>query len=187
VWSAAVIKAARSRVADLPDALDRAVSTTGPNLLARRHVGPSGRGSRDSNPPWWRVAAAVQWLAAVVALFGLLWLGAGAVLRVLALPTLEFPAVGAVPLPAALVIGGLLAGFLLSLLFRPVVRFAAGRAGARADRRLRSAVAEVGREYVVAPVRDVLHRYAEARETLAVARVPRQDTNDDEKPYSAAG
>jgi energy-coupling factor transporter ATP-binding protein EcfA2 len=155
-WSAAVTKAARSRIAELPAALHRVVGTTGPNLLG--------------NPPWWRVATAAQWLGAVVALFGVLWLAAGAVLRVLALPTLEYPAVGGLPLPTALVIGGLLVGLLLSLLSRPMVRFAARRAGARADRQLRFAVAEVGREYVVAPVRDVLHRYAEAREGLALAR-----------------
>jgi hypothetical protein len=69
-----------------------------------------------------------------------------------------------------LLIGGLLGGLLFSVLLRPVVRFAARRAGARAERQLRFAVAEVGREHVVAPVREVLHRYAEAREALAVAR-----------------
>jgi hypothetical protein len=112
----------------------------------------------------------VHWLGAVVVVFGLLWLAAGAVLRLLALPTLDYPAVGAVPLPVALLIGGVLAGVLLSALLRPVVRFAARRAGARADRQLRFAVTEVGREYVVAPAREVLQRYAEARDALADAR-----------------
>jgi hypothetical protein len=155
-WPAAVTKAARSRLADLPDALDRAVDRTGPNLLG--------------NPPWWRAAGMVQWLSLLVALFGVLWLVAGAVLRVLGLPALDYPRLGAVPLPAALVIAGVLGGLLFSVALRPAVRFAARRARARADRQLRFAVAEVGREYVVAPVREVLHRYAEAREALAVAR-----------------
>jgi membrane protein implicated in regulation of membrane protease activity len=112
----------------------------------------------------------VQWLSLLVALFGVLWLVAGAVLRVLGLPALDYPRLGAVPLPAALVIAGVLSGLLFSVALRPAVRFAARRARARADRQLRFAVAEVGREYVVAPVREVLHRYAEAREALAVAR-----------------
>jgi hypothetical protein len=154
-WSSAVTKAARSRVAELPDALDRAVGRTEPNLLG--------------NPPWWWVAAAVQWLATLAGLFGLLWLVAGTALSA-ALSTLDYPEVGGLPLPVALLIGGLAGGLLVSLALQPVVRFAARRAGARADRQLRFAVAEVGREYVVAPVRDVLHRYAEAREALAVAR-----------------
>jgi hypothetical protein len=155
-WSTAVATAARARVAELPDALDRAVGRTGPNLLG--------------NPAWWRMAASVQWLAALVALFGLLWLTAGAVLRLLALPALHYPSVGVLPLPTAMLFGGLLCGLLFGIVLRPVVRLAARRSGARADRQLRFAVAEVGREYVVAPVREVLQRYAEAREALAVAR-----------------
>jgi hypothetical protein len=74
------------------------------------------------------------------------------------------------PLPTAMLIGGLLCGLLLGTVLGPVVGLAARRAGARADRQLRFAVAEVGREYVVAPVREVLQRYAEAREALAIAR-----------------
>jgi GTP-binding protein EngB required for normal cell division len=155
-WATAVTNAARSRAADLPDALDRAVGRTGPNLLG--------------NPPWWQVAAALQWAAVLVSLFGLLWLTAGAVLRLLALPILAYPSAGALPLPTAMLVGGLLGGFLLSIALRPVVRFAAGRAGARAGRQLRFAVAEVGRDHVVVPVREVLQRYAEAREALVIAR-----------------
>jgi GTP-binding protein EngB required for normal cell division len=155
-WSAAVAKAARSRLADLPDALDRAAGRTGPNVLG--------------NPPWWWVARGVQWFAVLAALFGVLWLAAGTVLRALALSTLEYPEAAGLPLPVALIVGGLLGGLAFTALLQPVARFAGRRAGARADRQLRFAVAEVGREYVVAPVREVLHRYAEAREALAVAR-----------------
>jgi energy-coupling factor transporter ATP-binding protein EcfA2 len=144
-WSAAVTKAARSRLADLPDALDRAVDRTGPNVLG--------------NPPWWRAAASVQWLAVLVTLSGAVWLAAGAVLD---------PPASSVGV--ALVVGGLLCGLLFGTVLGPAVRIAGHRAGARADRQLRFAVAEVGREYVVAPVREVLQRYAEAREALAAAR-----------------
>ena len=44
-----------------------------------------------------------------------------------------------------------------------------GGPGAAPRRRLRAAVAEVGREQVVAPVRDVLQAYGEARDALATA------------------
>jgi energy-coupling factor transporter ATP-binding protein EcfA2 len=155
-WSAAVTRAARSRLADLPDALDRAVGRTVPDVLG--------------SPRWWWVAAAIQWLAAAAALFGVLWLAVGAILRALVLSTAAYPAAGGLPLPVALLVGGVLGGLLVTVLLRPVVGFAARRAGVRADRVLRFAVAEVGREYVVAPVRQVLHRYAEAREALAAAR-----------------
>jgi hypothetical protein len=154
-WPAAVTTAARSRLAELPDALDRAIAVTGPGLVAQ--------------PKWWRLIAGAQWLGAAIAFGGLLWLAGGLLLRVLGLP-LGYPTVGIVPVPTALLLGGLLGGALLSRLIRPVVRLGARRAGARAESRLRSAITEVGREGVVAPVRSVLQHYAEAREALIAAR-----------------
>jgi len=47
-----------------------------------------------------------------------------------------------------------------------VIRFGSRRARTRAEGRLRSAVAEVARGMVVAPVREVLHAYADARSAL---------------------
>ena len=41
---------------------------------------------------------------------------------------------------------------------------------ARAELRLRASITEVGREYVVAPVREVLNAYAQAREALTAVR-----------------
>ena len=58
-------------------------------------------------------------------------------------------------------------GLLLWLLLKPIVNLAAhGAPRRRADQRLRAAVTEVAREYVVAPVREVLNAYAQAREAL---------------------
>jgi hypothetical protein len=78
--------------------------------------------------------------------------------------------VGAVPLPSVLLVGGLLAGLVLNFLVKPLIRHGARRARRRAENRLRAAITGVAREYVVAPVRAVLHAYAEAREALATAR-----------------
>jgi hypothetical protein len=155
-WPAAVAEAARSKLADLPDALDRAVAGTDIGL--------------NRTPIWWRVVGALQWLATLGAIVGLGWLVVGYVVRALGLPRLEHPMVGEVPVPTVLLLGGLLLGALIALLIRPVVKWAARRARARAETRLRAAVTDVAREYVVAPVRVVLHAYAEAREALAVAR-----------------
>ncbi|RKN14045.1 ABC transporter [Micromonospora musae] len=151
-WPAAVTEAARSRLADLPDALDRAVAATDLGLGRR--------------PLWWRFVGVVQWLVTLAALGGLAWLLLGYVLRALGLPDPEPPMVGVVPLPTLLLLGGLLAGLLLSALTRPIVRWAAGRARRRAEQRLAAAVAAVGDEYVLAPVRGVLADYAVAREAL---------------------
>jgi hypothetical protein len=95
---------------------------------------------------------------------------AGYAVRILGLPEFENPMVGEVPLPTLLLLGGLLLGALLAALVRPIVRWAARRARRRAEKRLRAAITEVARAYVIAPVREVLHAYAQAREALTAAR-----------------
>ncbi|MEO3774464.1 GTPase [Micromonospora sp. B9E7] len=151
-WPTAVTSAARSRLDDLPDALDRAMAGTDLGL--------------NRQPVWWRVVGGVQWLVTLAAVVGLGWLVLGYALRALGLPALDNPMVGQVPMPTVLLLGGLLAGLLTAALTRPVVRWAARRARARARQRLTVRVAEVGEEYVLAPVRIVLGSYAQARDAL---------------------
>ena len=137
--------AARSRLADLPDALDRAVAGTDLGM--------------DRRPFWWRLVGALQWLVTLAAAgrAGL----AGARLRAArARPAgAGLPRVGEVPLPTVLLLGGLLAGLLLAALTRPVIRLggpagpAAGRAAAHRARWPRSA-----RSTCSTPVRAVLDR-----------------------------
>ena len=156
VWAPALTNAARSRTADLPDALDRAVAKT--------ELGMSRK------PLWWRAVGLLQWLFTLAAVGGFGWLLAGYVARLLALPELHNPQVGAVPLPTLMLLGGLLAGLLLALSLRPIVDWGARRARRRAEQRLRASITEVAREFVVAPVREVLNAYAQAREALTVVR-----------------
>jgi GTP-binding protein EngB required for normal cell division len=156
VWSAPLSAAARSRTGDLPDALDRAVATT--NLGVERR------------PLWWRAVGLLQWALVLAAVGGLGWLLVGYGLRALGLPPVEYPKVGEVPLPTLLLLGGLVLGILLGLLLTPIVNWAARRARRRAEQRLRAAVTAVAREYVVAPVREVLNAYAQAREALTAVR-----------------
>ena len=156
VWAPALNAAARSRAADLPDALDRAV--------ARTNLGMSRQ------PFWWRAVGLLQWLFTLAAVWGLVWLIVGYAVRALGLPALNYPQVGDVPLPTMLLLGGLLLGLLFALLLKPIVNWGARRAGKRAEQRLRAAITEVAREYVVAPVREVLNAYAQAREALSAVR-----------------
>lgn len=156
VWAPALNTAARSRLGDLPDALDRAVAKT--------DIGMSRK------PFWWTAVGLLQWLFTIAAVVGLGWLLAGYAVRVLGLPAFDNPKVGEVPLPTLLLLGGLILGLLLAVLLRPIVNVGARRAGRRAEQRLRSSVTEVGREHVVAPVREVLNAYAQARESLTVVR-----------------
>jgi energy-coupling factor transporter ATP-binding protein EcfA2 len=156
VWAPALTAAARSRLGDLPDALDRAVANT--DLGA------------DRKPLWWRVIGAVQWFCTIAALVGLGWLIGGYAIRIIGLPALVYPKVGEVPVPTLLLLGGLLLGLLVALLIRPIVNFGARRARRRAEQRLRNAVTDVARVHVVAPVREVLNAYAQAREALTAVR-----------------
>ncbi|GAA0564390.1 50S ribosome-binding GTPase [Paractinoplanes ferrugineus] len=156
IWAPALAAASRSRLGDLPDALDRAVAKT--DVGANR------------TPLWWRGVGLLQWLFVAAAIFGLGWLLSGYGVRVLGLPELHHPKVGEVPLPTLLLLGGLLGGVLLWLLLKPLVEWGARRARARAEQQLRAGVTEVAREYVVAPVREVLNAYAQAREALTTVR-----------------
>jgi hypothetical protein len=121
-------------------------------------------------PFWWRVVGFLQWMLTLAAVVGLGWLIVGYAVRALGLPALNHPKVGVVPVPTLLLIGGLALGLLLWLLLKPIVNWAARRARRRAEERLRAAVTEVAREYVVAPVREVLSAYAQAREALTTVR-----------------
>jgi GTP-binding protein EngB required for normal cell division len=156
VWAPALNAAARSKLGDLPDALDRAVAKTDLGLSRK--------------PFWWTAVGLLQWLFTIAAVVGLGWLIAGYAVRIIGLPAFDNPKVGEVPMPTLLLLGGLILGALLALLIRPIVNLGARRASRRAEQRLRGSVTEVAREYVVAPVREVLNGYAQAREALTVVR-----------------
>jgi GTP-binding protein EngB required for normal cell division len=155
-WPTAITTASRSRVDDVPDALDVAVASADLGLSRR--------------PAWWRLIGALQWLGAATALAGLVWLAVRAVFALLGLPNVSGPTVGSgVPLATVLLGGGLLFGLLLAVVVRPFAAIAARRARARAERRMRSAIAGVARTHIVAPVEEVLRSYDDAREALAAA------------------
>jgi energy-coupling factor transporter ATP-binding protein EcfA2 len=157
-WPIAVAQASRARVADLPDALDQAVTRTDLGLRT---------------PVWWRLVAVVQWLVTLAALVGLVWLGVRLLFSALALGDVVTPKVGRVPVPTALLIGGLLAGLLIAVLTRPLADAGARRARRRATARLRSSVDAVAEELVIEPVRAMLRRYSRARDALARAGLSR--------------
>jgi hypothetical protein len=154
-WPAAMLDAARSRLADIPDALDVAV--------ARTDLGMS------RTPVWWRLVGLLQWLFVLAAGGGLVWLLLRYALFALALPEPPSPDVGRVPLFTVLFAGGLLAGLLLAMVARPIVAAGARRRGRRVAASLTASVRSVGDELVLAPVAQVGQAYAGARTALASA------------------
>jgi hypothetical protein len=123
----------------LADRLDRAVAGT--------DLGP------DRTPLWQRAVGGLQWLLAVTALAGALWLLALVGLGLLQLDdVVPLPRVEGIPLPTLLLVGGLLAGLLLALVARPLVAAGARRRGRLAYRRLAERIAEVADEEVLDPL-----------------------------------
>ncbi len=154
-WAYAMRLAARSHEPDLPDALDRAVGSVDLGM--------------DRVPPWWRVIGGLQWLFALMAVAGAGWLVARWLFLLLALPDVVTPRVGELPIPTLLLLGGLVLGLGTSMLSRPLVSIAARRRRRRAEAKLLTAITEVARDHVVAPLRAELHTYGDARAALAIA------------------
>ncbi len=156
-WPDVMRDAARSRADDVADALDVAVARTD---LRAHHT-----------PTWWRAVGLVQTLFLAAALAGLLWLGVRWVLFALALPSPPAPTIGLLPLPTALLFGGLLAGLVLAALARIVAGIAARRHAARTERELTRSVAIAADELVFTPVAQVREDYIAARNALAEAAI----------------
>ncbi|WP_111768182.1 GTPase [Nakamurella deserti] len=123
----------------LADRLDRAVTGT--------DLGP------DRTPVWQRAAGGLQWLLALTALAGALWLLALVGLGLLQLAdVVPLPRVEGIPLPTLLLVGGLLAGLLLALVSRPLVRAGARRRARQARQQLTDRVATVADTEVLQPL-----------------------------------
>jgi GTP-binding protein EngB required for normal cell division len=155
-WREPLLQAVRSKMDDLPDALDQAVARTDLGLTRIRR--------------WWRAFGALQWLAVAVTVAGLLWLAVRYVMFALALPEPPMPQVGRVPLPTALLAGGLLASLVISLLVRPIVGLAARRRRRAVEKLMRRGIERVAQELIAAPAREVIDAYTRARQALLTAR-----------------
>ncbi len=152
-WADAVAAAATPQDEALADALDQAVMST--PLRAR-------------NPMWWQLANLAQWLLALVAIGGLLWLVVLAALGFLQLPQ-EAPVWGPLPVPVIMLIGGVVLGLLLAMLSRALARAGARRRRRVIEGRLADAVAAVAQHHVSDPVGAVLERHRQTRHQLQAA------------------
>jgi hypothetical protein len=151
-WADSVRRASVSRLPDLNDRLDSALSAT--DLDAGRI------------PVWAGLVRVLQWLLLVTAVAGAVWLGILATDRYLGVSEPSTPDVAGLPVPTVMLLGGILLGILLSLVCRLLVSATARSRSRSADRRLRSAIAEVADELVVSPVRAELAAYDEVLEGL---------------------
>jgi GTP-binding protein EngB required for normal cell division len=154
-WAESVRRASVSRLPDLNDRLDSALAAT--DLDAGRI------------PIWAGLVRVLQWLLLLAAVAGAVWLGVLATDRYLGVSEPSTPDVAGFPVPTVMLLGGIVLGIVLSLLCRLLVSATARSRARSADRRLRSAIAEVADDLVVAPVRAELAAYDQVREGLGRA------------------
>ena len=153
-WKRSVADAALASAADLPDALDQAVTTT--------DLGTTRR------PLWWGLLNGLAWLFLAATVIGggwLLLLGVGSYLR---LPDVPTPEVGDLPVPTLLLAAGLVGSLLVAMLGRAAAVVGGRRRAAAARRRISAAVAAVADDLVLEPVRSELERHERVRKALAV-------------------
>ncbi|OLE21027.1 MAG: hypothetical protein AUG44_28945 [Actinobacteria bacterium 13_1_20CM_3_71_11] len=141
-WAEAVTQAARGRLAELPGALRDTVADTDLQLRT---------------PGWAGLIGGLRWLSLLAVLGGLVWL---------ALPLAHGQPLTVADRPALLTIAGAVGWLLLTVLAIALAPVGARKARARAGAALRRTVLGLTREYVAAPTRELLIRYAQAREAL---------------------
>jgi hypothetical protein len=137
----------------LPDAIRQGVAATDLGVTARH--------------AWWQALRLIQWLVLAVAVAGLVWLGANAVLTLLlGSPSLPTPQWGRLPLPTAMLLGGFVVGLVIAGCARLGVGMTASAAGSGAVRRLRRSMEQVMTQTLTRPVNDEIKRLDQAREAL---------------------
>ena len=156
LWAEAVSDAAAPTDDRLYERLDRVVVTTP---------------LRGNPPVWWRLMGWLQWVLGLAAVVGLVWLVVLGVVGWLKLPEIDTPKIGPFPLPTLLLVGGLVLGGLGAWLARVLARVGARRRRELVGSRLRTAIADVATDQLVVPVREVLDRHRETRESLDTARL----------------
>ena len=155
-WRAAIRGAARDGRDQLPDALDQAIA--GADLKTAKR------------PLWWPLFNTLQWLALLLAVGGLGWLGVLAALGYFQMPVPEVPRTEGWPWPTLMVAGGVALGVLLAITGRILGGWAARIRAAGAAKRLKAAVAAVAEQRIVEPVDVEITRLTAFNAALKAAR-----------------
>lgn len=104
------------------------------------------------NPWWWSLGSLLQKLFLVVLVAGFLWLGVLFALAWFQIPDPPTPEIRGIPWPTLLFFGGLLLGFLSSVIFGLFARVGARRVKRRARASVEDELESVAQERVIDPV-----------------------------------
>lgn len=119
---------------------------------------------------WWKIVHALQIVAILAAVGGLLWLAAQGITRFSSVDLPDIGTVGPVPIAAVVVLGSLVAGLMLAVGSRIAARRGGRRQARRVDQALRSAITRVTAERVVGPIEAELAAYGRYRSGITAAR-----------------
>jgi GTP-binding protein EngB required for normal cell division len=154
-WAEAVRRASLSRLPELGDRLDAALTDTKLNT--------------ERMPVWAGAVRLLQWVLLLAAVAGLVWSAVLLLDPQFGVDRPDTPDVRGFPVPVILLVGGVVLGVLLALFCRFLVAATARSRARAADRKLRSAISTVAADLVVAPVRAELAAYDTVRENLSRA------------------
>ncbi len=153
-WPTLFRDAATPPPASLHDRLDVAVSD-------------AVRDAEFATPRWWGAVGFLQFVLAMTALVGGIWLSALAANNWLQLPEFGTPTWRGVPLPTGLLIIGLLSGWLLALLARRLASVGGKRRASAVRVRAARAVEQAADELVIGPLRSEINALDELQRSLA--------------------
>ncbi|WP_240334018.1 dynamin family protein [Rothia sp. ZJ932] len=158
-WSHSIRDAARSREAELPNALERSIARTNYRATKKQW--------------WWQLFNVIQWLGIAAALVGLLWLTGifAAQYFQIQLPPPPYVEGFPFPLPTLLVMTGLLLGIVIAALGRVCAAIGHKIYARKIERQIFSHVSDTTRDYVVEPVRKELERREAYVDALYNARL----------------
>ncbi len=155
-----------------PDLIRRAgtPNQAGLNNRIDDSVSEAVRTLHDQGPPrWWTVVNVLQLLLALAAIAGAVWLGLLAFGAYLRLPEVPTPEYREIPIPTALLIGGLMLGVVMAVVSRRLAAIGARRRAHRVRKAATEAVAGVADHLVIAPMQAELDARNRLRELLVGA------------------
>lgn len=159
-WPDLIRRAATPDLAVLNDRVDQAIAD-------------SVRAQQGSAPHWWRAVNAMQLTLALAAVAGAVWLGLLAFGAYLQLPDVPTPSYRRIPVPTAMLVGGIALGILLALAAGRLAGLGAIRRSRAVRSRAEDAVAAVAQDLVIGPLQAELVRRNELRRRLMEAGATR--------------
>jgi GTP-binding protein EngB required for normal cell division len=119
---------------------------------------------------WWLVGRVVQALLAVASIAGFVWLAVIGILDWIRADSSAVPFLGPLPLPTAMLLGGLLLGGIIDLVARLLVESGIGQRREELVGQFGQAVRGIAQRWVLDDVADVLADHRDVRECLSQLR-----------------